>query len=812
MRRTISGIPVLIFLFSIAFLSSQAQTNNKDAIFVKLKAFSSRHLSEKVYLHFDKPYYATGDTIYFKAYVTMGERHELSKLSGVLHVDLINTANKINQSIKLQLVNGLAWGDFALPDSLPKGNYRIRAYTQWMRNDGNYFEQAFPVGSLHNLKIPESSTSRAKAVMVKPDIQFFPEGGALVTGIRSKIAFKAISENGLGLDAKGVIVDNTGETITQFASAHLGMGNFYLEPKEGKTYKANITFADGTESAVDLPPQVTKGIILSVNNDSLQKASVRIEVSKNYYNENKNKDYSLLIYSGGVATTAQCKLDSAVTTLDIIKRRLHTGIARITLFSPTGEPISERLLFIQNHDQLNMDISSDKTVYSARGKVIIKLNARTRADSAALGHFSVSVIDESKVPVDEITENTILTSLLLTSDLKGSIEQPNYYFTNITDETLKNLDLVMLTHGYRRFEWKQVLNSNSPPIAYQPEKDLEITGTAKSLSGKLLENATVSLISMRDRSFTSQVTDNKGSFRFGGLLFADSAKFVLQAVNNKGKNTTQLTYNRDVPLPVTNPEVSAPGDKINLSMSAYLQNSEKQQEEMNKLGFGKGRILKEVKIRGIKEDDKYETQSLAGAGNADQVWHRSNIHGGGLLSSQLEGMLRGVHFLGRKNKVPYLGSGMGEPMLVVIDGGIMPKGYSIDNITLSNVETIEVLKYASASIYGMQGASGVLVITMRKGTGLEAQDIPSVGILPITAQGFYKAREFYSPKYESNLTNTRTDLRTTIYWNPEVVTDKDGNASFDFYNADGRGTYRLVIEGVDDKGNIGREVYRYKVE
>ncbi|MDB5155128.1 MAG: hypothetical protein JWR54_3879, partial [Mucilaginibacter sp.] len=147
------------------------QENISASIDSALKKYLSVHTTEKAYLHFDKPYYSTGDTIYFKAYVTMDERQDLSQLSGILHVDLINTANKIDQSIKLQLVNGVAWGDFTLPDTLREGNYRIRAYTKWMRNDGNYFEQVIPVGSVHNQKIPESSTVRSKAIIAKPEIQ-----------------------------------------------------------------------------------------------------------------------------------------------------------------------------------------------------------------------------------------------------------------------------------------------------------------------------------------------------------------------------------------------------------------------------------------------------------------------------------------------------------------------------------------------------------------------------------------------------------------------------------------------------------------
>jgi len=158
------------------------------------------------------------------------------------------------------------------------------------------------------------------------------------------------------------------------------------------------------------------------------------------------------------------------------------------------------------------------------------------------------------------------------------------------------------------------------------------------------------------------------------------------------------------------------------------------------------------------------------------------------------------------NLMGHLG-GKANSMLVVVDGiegGILPSA--------EDVETVEVLKYASASIYGMNSAGGVLVITTKIQQGKELKDITSKGILPITARGFYKAREFYSPKYESATDNELADLRTTIYWNPELVTDKNGNAEFEFYNADAKGSYRVIIEGIDEKGNLGRQVYHYKVE
>jgi TonB-dependent SusC/RagA subfamily outer membrane receptor len=523
-----------------------------------------------------------------------------------------------------------------------------------------------------------------------------------------------------------------------------------------------------------------------------------------------------LIYSGGYATTVAVKLDSMVTTLQLLKRRLYTGITRVTLFSAANDPLCERLLFVQNYDQLNLNISSDKTAYSAKEKVNIQLNVKNRADSAVAGHFSIAVIDENKTPADENAESTILTDLLLTSDLKGSIEQPNYYFTNVTGETLKNLDLVMLTHGYRKFEWKQVLADKYQPPAWRPELSIQINGTAKNLLGKPLDKGTVSLISFEPKLLASTVTNDKGKFLFDNLVFADTVKFILQSVNAKGSNSTRLTYDGEVSPPVPTPIPAFKNDRQPIPVP-YLENNEKQHQQSDSLGLGKARMLKEVKIKGIKKDDHYETQSFAGAGNADQVMHADEIAQiQGSLITSLNGRLRGVLFTVKGNKqVPILQSGIGiahaNAMLVVVDGVEVPPE-SIGNFIPNEIETVEVLKYANAAIYGMQGGNGVLIITTKKTRELDPKDIASVGILPITVQGYYKARVFYSPKYENGQTNNRPDLRSTIFWDPEVQTDKTGNASFNYYNADGAGNYRLVVEGIDEKGNIGRTVYNYKVE
>ena len=805
MMKNIIALAFLLCTLSMAFgqdLSREARRDYES----KLKVLLTNHLTEKPYLHFDKPYYAAGDTIYFKAYVTAGDQFLLSKLSEVLHVDLITPANIITKSIKLQLVNGVAWGDFALPDSLPKGNYHIRAYTQWMLNiaDANLFEQTIPVGSLKDT-IDRSTPVTKKADV---DLQFFPEGGEMLAEVNSKIAFKAISADGKGIDVKGVITDNTGKEAAKFIAIHLGMGYFNLTPDAGKTYHAKFTAPDGSKKVVNLPTVNRKGLVLMANNDSLAKIKVQVVANKSYYQENQGKDFSLEIYAGGVKTIVKNRLDHIIMPFDILKKRIPTGIARISLLSAGGEPLSERLVFVQSPDLLTLDVSSDKKEYSKRGKVNISLNAQSKAGVPSTGDFSVSVTDESKVPVDENNESSILTNLLLTADLRGYVEQPGYYFAGSTVSHLPELDVLLLTQGYRRYVWVPGADST---VKYLPEKYLQLSGVAKNSSGKPIENGDVTLIGRDGGPMLKQVTDKNGAFRFGNLVFQDSTAFIIRATYNKGKSINKIILDKDPPAFVINEQSNHPVSEADALMDAYLANALRLKEEMARYGLITGKQLKQVNIKAQSVKPLYRTLSYAGAGGADQVLHMKDVKGlGGQLGDVLNGRLRGVTIM---NGTPV--SNYGGPMLVVVDGVQSQKGsIKLNDIPPSDVKTVEVLKYANAFVYA-EGHNGVIVITTKQGgeDNDHLNTAPGEGMLPVTLNGFHKAREFYTPIYDNAaIKNPRADLRTTIYWKPDLVTDKDGNTTFSFFNADGAGSYRVVVEGIDSKGAIGRQVYRYAVK
>ncbi len=785
----------------------------------KLKTRLTDHEAEKAYLQFDRPYpyYVAGEIVYFKAYVTMGERHEPSTISGILHIDLIGKNNTVIQSKGVELVSGTGWGDFQLPDTLQKGSYRVRAYTQWMRNDKNpcFFDQFISVYSTAG----DNSASTVKHSS-KPDIQFFPEGGNLVVDVPAKVGFKAIGTNGLGLNAQGIVVDDQNKEIAKIKTNFLGMGAFNFIPEQGRSYKANITFGNGTKTSVNLPAVEAKGITLSVNNtDDPSKVSVMIRSNRDYYKENQGKQLELLVYHTGLLKRYRPKLESEVLGLDLPASAFPTGVLQITLLSETGEPLSERLTFIQNPDLLNLQVTANKQAFAKRENVQLNLNAKDKTGKPVNGSFSVSVVDESKILVDENSENSILSYFLLASELKGYIEKPNYYFTNTGKDARTDLDALMLTQGYRRFTWKELEGPGAETAAntFSPEKGIDISGVLKTKSGAPIANCALTLLPQNGGALQTGITDNDGRFRFTNV--PGGTRLILKTMSPAGKKGILTLDPSAAAPPPSAGELTETEYNANADILASFQNSE--QHGLITASTGSTSLLiKEGNTINSVAGDNYRSSSLGGSGHANQVIKSDKLQNSPSLSLALTGIAHGVQFLGG---VPSLKTGMtisqGNetliPMLIVVDGVEIGRGASIDEYNPNSVETVEILDGANAAIYGLEGGEGVMVITTKmtseKADAVSKEMAP--GIFSVEPKGFYKALEFYSPRYDAaQPANNQPDQRITVFWKPDVTTDADGNASFNFFNADGTGTYRVEVEGIDSKGNLGRQVFRYKVQ
>ncbi|MDF3077906.1 MAG: TonB-dependent receptor [Sphingobacteriaceae bacterium] len=891
-------------LLSAAILTAfSADDDPLKAILSKLEKFRAGYPQEKVHLHFDKPSYAVGDTIWFKAYVVDAEMHQLSGMSKVLYVDLINDKDSISQSLRLPVAAGLAWGNIQLADTLQEGNYRIRAYTNYMRNFGDeyFFDKTIAVGDAlsivstvsykyeptasaqkvnavinysdtqgrvlsgkevtYNVQLDSKTAAKGKAITdangniqisflnnqplalksgkvntslriddqhsfhksfpVKStsnavDIQFFPEGGNQVMGIRSKVAFKALGADGLGKNVTGYVSNAAGEKVVNFKSEHAGMGFFTMQPLAGQSYTATIKFEDGSEKHYPLPKAQAEGFVLSAGNSDSTNLLIRIGASP-----------AMLAAGGEVTLVAQNnsvvkfvsknKLDNAAFSANIPKDRFPTGILQLTLFNQQSQPVAERLVFINHNDFLKVAVTGPQTS-ETRKKVKMDLDVKAPDGKPVLGSLSVSVTDASKVPVDVNNETTILSNLLLTSDIKGYVEQPNYYFNAIDEQKIRSLDNLMLTQGWRRFTWKNILTDNLPQLTYKVEDGITISGRVTQ-NKKPVAAGKVTLLSSKGGLFAlDTLTDANGRFAFNNLVFPDSTRFTIQARTAKENKLVDIELDRvSSPLISKNKNAGDVEINVNSKLSTYLQNSRSQNEELLRNGMlGKTIVLSEVQVEGRAQGrgEKTVEGSANLARRADVVITADQLENCIDLLDCLQGKVAGLII---QDSMPFLMRTMATslssrtPLAIILDGVRMMEPTALGDINPQDVQAIEILRGATASVYGVLGGGGVIVVTTKSGKGGTYILPDAPGVVTYSTKAYNKSREFYSPNYDAPKKNTTlTDFRTTVYWRPNVAV-KNGRASFEFYNADGKGPYRVTIEGIDANGNLARYVYNYDV-
>jgi len=833
---------LILFLFSLE--ATHAQEGAIGRVLEKLDKYVESYPKEKVYLHMDKPYYAVGDDIWFKGYVTIGAYNNLSGLSKILYVDLINPDDQIVQSIRLPLISGVTMGDFQLADSLGEGNYRIRAYTNWMRNFDSdaFFYRTLPIGNARTDSIVTHRSFSYRNLPVRtdrkidfansqggpmanmnvysntPSIQFFPEGGHLVAGNLTKVGFKALRPEGVGIEAVGYLVDNNGMRIAEFETLYAGMGSFRFIPQAGSAYTAKVTYADGSTGEQALPQVQASGYALAVNNELEKQVFVQAFASDDLV---KGQQLAMLAQRNGTVFYAS---KGTVTKNELIfsvpRAYLPVGVVQLTLLSPEMKPLTERTIFNMNKQLvLPLSLNTDEKVYGRREKVSVQITAGEEADSSRIAALSATVVDLAKVPIDStIREGNIYASLLLNSDVKGYIEAPEYYFENTDISKRRQLDNVMLTQGWSRINWEDLMADKAPAITYPPEQDLRISGVVTTRGGQTpVPNATVTILSTGNiTALVDTVTNEQGRFTFDRLLFFDNTKFVVQARDKRGRKNVdiqldesprqQVTRNRNTPDATVN---------VNQSINTYLKNTQEQFQEMEKYGLkGKSILLQEVKVTRETQKNKVKHSSnLNGPGNADQVLTAEDlILGCPSLATCLQGRLVGVVF---RNGVAYSTRSINHPtvdhpMQLILDGMYMEPN-ALEMINPFDVETIEVLRGgANTAIYGVRGGGGVLIITTKRGdSGGYNRDVYTPGIVTHSPQGYYEVREFYDPDYSApadSLAGMR-DLRTTIHWSPNVITDESGHTSVEFYTADSPGTYRIVVEGLDVRGRLGHAVH-----
>ncbi len=890
---------LLLLLFA---LPTQAQEIPKipiNTVVERVQKYLGVYPLEKVHVHFDKPYYAVGDTLWFKTYLYHNQIEYAP--SKVTYVEVLNSRDSLIQTLRIPMKNNAGNGHLVLdPQVFKQDNYRFRAYTKWMMNSdiAYFYNKVITIGDAINKKlgtdiayVNEGSKTKAtiqfrdangvlmskrkinwetidgwdpfdkgkgetddlgrinisinakdkelfkkgilivkvenetslvgefplKDALIDADVQFFPEGGDLLAGVAKKVAFKAVGADGKGLRVKGKVVDSKKSVITEFADLGLGMGYFTLLPNVGEQYKAVIQLPNGQEKVFDLPQAKSEGINVVIGKISKEAIQIGLVAGDEYFKTIQNEPYYIFgQMNGHLIYGAQATMKNAALNLTVPVKDIPNGIIQFTLISPQGKAISERLVFYNHAENLQIGVQSDKSSY--KQKEAVKLSLTNNTSVKQLSNLSVAVIDESKVPFDDHNENTILSSLLLTSDLKGYVEKPNYYFDQGVENRLDALDALLMTQGYRRFDYNELIAEKYPAVTVLPEQGINISGTLRLNTGRPYPNGGL-LLSIPARAYrTDTYTDKDGRFSFEDLNFPDSVKVTVNARSNDNYRNIVINLDQTFFPAIDNDNPYKANEVLNIDkqLSDYLANSKNE--------FRKSILIDEVAVTASRKETRTskEFSALTGLSMPEHRIEGERLSGCNVLTMCLSTMLTGITYDTQTLKY-YItrnyNQGSRVPVQIFLNGMPIDEN-TLNSIIPSEIEAIEIfMRDDLGTVSRMYSNDGVVSIITKKekpkGPRMSLAQIeamlPKSNVIDLFPLGYVKERQFYAPKYETAQSKATNDYRTTIYWNPDVQLDETGSIVLDYFNADGNGKYKVVVEGIDNLGKIGRTVYQYNV-
>jgi TonB-dependent SusC/RagA subfamily outer membrane receptor len=794
-----------------------AATSFLDSLQARLVRWNTLQAEQKIYLHLDKNFYVSGEMLWYSTYLVDASSHGLYPENQIAYVDLISPDGKLVSHQKVNVVEGRAAGNIALSTLLPTGVYRLRAYTNWMQNAGPdyFFDKPLEIYHIHQ-KRPIATQNLSQTNNKALAVQFFPEGGNLVRSITSRVGFKALGPNGKGLAVKGSILDDEGNKIVSFESNALGMGSFYFKPLPDKKYQAVCESTTGSLTT-SLPEILPEGITLTASQPDSGKIVVKILSSTKY----RQETITLVGQTRGrIYYTHDEKLNNGVAFIEIPVAEFPDGICQLTLFTAEGVPTCERLVFV--HDaatEISVNIQANKEKYEPRERAEVDLAFSDASGNPISATVSLAVTDAQQIPPDS-TQEHILSYLLLTSDLKGYIETPTYYFQGSQVGRLEDLDNLLLTQGWRRFTWQPIIAGKRPPISYPNEKGLVLSGQALTTSRKKvvpLSNTKLTFIPLDSTYAMPQetVTRADGRFTLPTYDFINTATVMYEAKDTKGRKTKTTLLLDTLLIPrITSPKFPIKTLEVTHHALTYLKSSRTRSQIDSAYAMFDTKMLEEVVVKGKKVTQT--PNEFAGVsrlhGEADDVLIidekfpvASNIY------EMISGRLAGVQVTrDAENPNAYnvkirnsSSFNLSTQPLYLMDGMPMPdeEGTALMSFNPMDVSRIEILKGASASMYGVRGGNGVIAIYTKKGKF--ASQMPSrEGMEKIKVTGFDYPKEFYSPDYEVEKDeNVKPDHRATVYWQPLLYTDENGKAKISFSNTDITTSMEIRIEGMSATGD-----------
>jgi hypothetical protein len=781
---------LLAFYCFIFFGSIAVKAQNIEGA---INTYAGKYSPERAYIHYDKSAYAAGETIWFKVYM-MNEVIPAMD-SKTIYIDWIDDKGGLLLHGVSPLLDGITNGQFDIPAEY-KGKYiHVRAYTKWMLN----FDSAFLYNKDIRILTKEVSPSSAKNTVI-PSINFFPEGGDAIAGVSNKIAFKTNDQWGRPVRIKGVVVSNQGKIADSIRTIHDGMGYFFLTPEAGNTYAAKWKDEKGVEHNSPLPEIKQSGIAMLVT------VSGTNRVLNIYYTPEMAKAMDTLHIMGTLYQHQAFKIARATNTpfvrLSIPTRELPSGILTITVFDKHWNAMAERITYVNNEEYLfQPEMEVQRWGLNKRARNEIKI---TVPDSL-IANLSVSVTDAA---IGADSSSNIISHLLLTSELKGDVYNSAHYFSDNADSTAQHLDLVMLTHGWRRFKWEEVISGKFPKPKFERDTAyMFLSGKVYGIIPGQIRPGTsiVLLVKQKDNKGGFNLVPLKadGTFDEPSVVIFDTAHIYYQFPKSAGLSDASVQFMPGrLPAPTL---MNVPANASNIwsdtvGMSRQMALANEANDAADKL---KIKTLENVTVKSRTKspvqllDEKYTSGLFIGDGYQFDLVNDPTAGNSMNIFNYLQGKVAGLQVNTTTNP-PSLQWRGGSPQLFLDEVATDPD--FVSSVTVNDVAYIKVFR--PPFMGGFNGANGAIAIYTRRGNDVKAE--PGKGLNNNKVYGYTLIKEFYSPNYSSfKQTNEQRDIRTTLYWNPEIIASPGKRqVVVTFYNNDVTTAFRVVIEGMTKDGRL----------
>jgi hypothetical protein len=774
-----------------------------------LNIYANNYPQEKMYLQLDKNLYKAGETVWFKAYVFTGA--DPSLLSRNFYAELSDPSGTILERKVYPVTESSTAGSFDLPKVVTSRHLHLRAYTTWMTN----FDTAFYYEK--DIRIYDAQLDSAGTVTVMPTeakMQFFPEGGDMVEGVETMVAFKANDQFGLPVAVTGVVQDQTGKEQLAFESLHDGMGKFLLTPDRGDSMTAVWKDDHGVEHRTGLPaPKATGAVLRAITGN--QKVLFSVARPADGGAELKHLTiighmHQHLVYKARIGLDENYMSGGTIPT-----GQLPSGVLVLTLFDANMIPLAERVVFVNNHEYLfNPEISVQIKGVAKRGKNSLVIDVPDTIKT----NMSLAVTDvtaDGEFPNDD----NIISRLLLTGEIRGHVHDPYFYFSSTADSLVNMLDLVMMTHGWRRIKW-EALAKGQLPVIRNPEQDylamrVDVLGVDPY---KITRDESLNVILSRKDSSTQMLSvPHISGSRFGlqGLVFFDTVRAFYQFNTNRAlADEAAITFSNGL---VRGSKVARPlftgfdgwtaEDSIYLKRNRYIA---QEQARVQPIEDARIKTLKAATVIGYEKsateklDERYASGMFAG-GDAHTFNLLDDVFANAFpdIFTYLQGKVAGLQITAGSGPggTPSLAWRGAKPSLYLNE--MQVDASQLQSVAVPDIAMVKVFPPGSGIGFG-GGSGGVIAVYTKKGGDSKNTDPNFKGLPRSLIAGYSMPKEFYSPNYlENNPANGREDLRTTLYWKPYLLTDKETRrVNIDFFNNDISKKLRVVLEGFNEDGKL----------